>query len=680
MNVLGMTLLAIVICVPRLAEAQVDLSRPLTVDDHTICLFHLDDVSDPQVQDAAGGSPGSAEDAVPSLGRFGGALSCNGIGGWIDVPDRPATAPEDGITVECWVKFREKAGGDIICRNQSYMMRISGSVQAYFSIDGSWRPVAGVAAVPVGRWTHLAMTYDRLSREVRIYVDGKLDMARMPEGITEGKLDPGASVLRIGSNTWSATGAVPNAKLDEVRVSSTARSYRPVRPVSAEPVPEDTNLVINPSFESGMHGWRISSEGNTRRLWQIESGDAAHGRALLRAGSPGARGIISYPFRIARGKAHTVSAAMRADRPCQVQIRLRCTGMGRGAPQPGVSHSFDVTRGWQRVSAGLSIPAGWPTDTAHVEISVRDEARLDMDAVSVVAGDQAEYTQTEAQSVGLAAALPPHRTYMLNEGAPLPVEVTNTGEQDRDLALECVVTDWRGRQVHHRQLSLGRVAAGQATDAQMELFDQQVGWFVAHFTVREDGQVIKQTDRAFNVIEPMKGVGGVLDSHLGMNTHMEREPTEHLNDNLNILSLCGVKWIRGWWGWGMAEKEPGRFDWAEYDRQLDAVHRAGMEIMPILLRYYPQYEQEWAGETDRIQRIPYDLDQWASFVRTTADHYRRRVKVWEVWNEPTYTMEADYYAKLLKVTFDRIRAADPDVTVVGFGGVSPDYIRQVFEA
>jgi hypothetical protein len=130
----------------------------------------------------------------------------------------------------------------------------------------------------------------------------------------------------------------------------------------------------------------------------------------------------------------------------------------------------------------------------------------------------------------------------------------------------------------------------------------------------------------------------------------------------------------------MAEKEPGQFDWGEYDRQFEAVHRAGMEIMPILLRYYPAYERDWAGKTDQIQQPPYDMDKWGAFVQTTAGHYRGRVKVWEVWNEPWYSLAADYYAKLLKVTYDNIRAADPDAVVVGFGGSGPDYIRKGFEA
>ncbi len=670
----------LLLCVPRFVQAQVDLSRPLPVDEHTIALFRLDDVAEGQVQDAAGGPAGSARGAVSTVGRFGGALSCNGVDGWIDVPDRPEAAPDASLTVECWVKFRDRAAGDIICRNRGYMMRVSGTITAYIGLDGEWHTVSSASAVPVGRWTHLAISYDRPSREVRIYIDGKLDVATVPRGTTVGELELGDSVLRFGSNTWSASGSVMEAKLDEVRVSSIARTYTPLYAIERPPIPENTNLVGNPNFESGMYGWRITREGNGHRLWRVESGEAAHGRAFLRASRPDARSLISYPFRIAPGKTHTVSASMRADSGCRGVLQLGLVGRGARRLQAVSADPLNITQDWQRFSVSYSIPDDSPTDFAYVEVGTRDDVLVDIDAISVVAGEQTEYTQTEAQSIGLDAALPPHRTYMLNGGGLLPVKVTNTGEEQRDLTLACTVTDWLGRRVARQRVRVGAVAAGQAAQAQVELPDEQVGWFVAHFTVREGRRVIKRAERMFNVVEPMQGVGGIMDSGLGMNTHMEREATEDLRDSMRILSLCGVKWIRAWWGWGMAEKEVGRFDWAEYDRQLEVVQGAGMEIMPILLRYYPAYEHEWSGEVDRIQRPPYDMDQWASFVRTTADHYRGRVKVWEVWNEANYTMEPDYYAGLVKVTYEQIKAVDPAALVVGFGGVAPDYIRRTFEA
>jgi hypothetical protein len=682
------------------------LSRPFEADAQTVHLFHLDDLASGRVQDAVpGGKTGTVKDALPTLGRFGGAMSCDASQGWVDIAGLPGMAQYNALTVECWVKFRGGAAGDIICRNSSYMLRISGTVAAYIGIDGSWRTVTGKMPVPVDRWTHLAMTYEQESKQVKIYIDGNLDVAEVPKGVTAGKLNDGADVLRLGTNTWSASGSILDGKLDEVRVSSVARQYKPLRPVVSaaaaqqnmdalnaalrpnaaatvedKPVPENTNLLINPGFESGMYGWRVDNERNALLLWQIETNGAPQGRAFLREIQPGAGLLISHPFAIARGKTHTLSGMMRADTACQGQWKLRgarCEG-DRGSVS---GKSFKITTEWQRFSAKLEVPKTWSTGWAYLAVGTNEKVKLDLDALSVVAGEQTEFTQTEAQSIGVAAALPAHNTFMLNSGAKLAVDIVNAGDKERQLALEYALTDWRGKQAPRQRLELGSVPARQAATKTLPIPDGRAGWFQIDFTVREGDKIVSETSRQFNVIEPMKGVGDAADSPLGMNTHMEREPNEHLDCNLGILSQIGVKWIRGWWGWGMAEKREGQFDWTEYDRQYDAVHRAGMELLPILLRYYPAWEQAWAGKMDKIERPPYKVEQWASFVKTTAEHYRDRVQAWEIWNEPVFSMDAaKEYAPLLKASYESIKAAAPNAQVVGGGGVGPDYIHKFCEA
>ena len=79
----------------------------------------------------------------------------------------------------------------------------------------------------MGRWTHLAITWDQASKMVSIYVNGELDVAQEPEGISEAKLGEGAGSMRLGSHTWQANPIVLNGQLDEVRISSVARQYQP---------------------------------------------------------------------------------------------------------------------------------------------------------------------------------------------------------------------------------------------------------------------------------------------------------------------------------------------------------------------------------------------------------------------------------------------------------------------
>jgi hypothetical protein len=660
--------------------AQVDLTRPFTPDADTVALYHLDDLATGQMADAVGGPAGPVAGVTATLGRFDRAAVMNGVGGWIDVLQPRSAATGRGLTVECWVKFRQGARSDVVCRNMAYMLRIDGAIQAYIAIDGAWRKVIGHRGVPTGRWTHLAMTYDCATKEIRTYIDGRLDAAQVPEGVTAGVLSVGNDVLRLGANTWTPEGSVLDGKLDEARISSVARQYAPLPADLAAPIPADTNLIPNPSFEFGLRGWRSDGEANARLQWRIDTTGAPEGRAFISSTEPGRYSLISHPISIAPGKTHTVSALLRSDQPARMTLALAGTGLPSEAKRPISARDFDVTPEWKRVSFRYAVPEDWPADRAYVGITKPAGATLSVDAVSLVLGESDAFSQPEAQSVGVAALMPQGNLFAAGSPASLAVEVVNAGGTDRRLRADYRLTNYLGAEAAAGKVFEGTVPAKAAAPAKVELPTSEVGWFTLTFTVSEDGQRLSESQETMNVVEPMTGRGDALTSPLGMNTHMEREPDQHLDCNLSALSQCGVKWVRAWWGWGMAEKEPGKFDWTEFDRQFDAVRRAGMEIMPILLRYYPNYEQAWAGKVDQIQQPPYDLDQWGDFVTATVTRYRGRVKAWEVWNEPQYTMDAATYAEILKVTTDRAKAADPDVLVIGLGGDGLDFVKGVLEA
>jgi len=234
---IGIAFVAIVLCACRFANAQVaDLTKPFEPDKETICLFHLDDVATGKAEDAVpGGTSGKVVDAKEAEGKFGKAMSADGTKGWVDVTGLRREEGIAALTAECWVKFRDAARGDLVCRSGQYMIRVADTVNAYFWLDGEWRIVQGSRQVPVGRWTHLAITWQQAKREVRIYVDGQLDVAQMPQGVTDGTLGMGDDTLRLGNHTWQSGAAMLDGDLDEVRVSSVARQYKPLPGAEATP-------------------------------------------------------------------------------------------------------------------------------------------------------------------------------------------------------------------------------------------------------------------------------------------------------------------------------------------------------------------------------------------------------------------------------------------------------------
>jgi hypothetical protein len=219
------------------AGQAVDLTKPFEVDKDTLHLYHLDDVASGTAKDEGSGKQdGTVTDATEVDGKFGKALGVDGTKGCVAIDTKSKVEGVPALTVECWVKFNgDKARGDIVCQQSAYMLRTSGgSLVGLLRIDGKWRAVKGEKAIPVGTWVHLAMTYDAAKKEAKLYINGTLDvtkapesMAKPPEEMTEGKLSFMGTMLKLGVNTWTPESYI-NGSLDEVRVSTVVRTYKPI--------------------------------------------------------------------------------------------------------------------------------------------------------------------------------------------------------------------------------------------------------------------------------------------------------------------------------------------------------------------------------------------------------------------------------------------------------------------
>lgn len=109
-----------------------------------------------------------------SLGfsRYG--LDFNGINNNVLILYAPILNPSTAITVEAYIKPSTGLGfRDVIGKLGAYILRRAGQTNWRFSlyIDGAYRTVLGISGV-VNAPTHVAGTYDSVTREMRIYVNG----------------------------------------------------------------------------------------------------------------------------------------------------------------------------------------------------------------------------------------------------------------------------------------------------------------------------------------------------------------------------------------------------------------------------------------------------------------------------------------------------------------------------
>ena len=170
---------------------------------------------------ALAATPAVAQVAAPWL-EFTGPAS-----GWVEVPDSPALNPTSAITIEAWVYLRSEAVygisgccGAIVGKGfaQGYAFELS-SVGTWlrFYATGSATSVLSEGDVEVGRWNHVAVTYDGTT--TRFYVNGN-DAGTSTD--MSGPVLVSNYPLTIGHDT--GFDGTPDGFIDEVRLWNIARS------------------------------------------------------------------------------------------------------------------------------------------------------------------------------------------------------------------------------------------------------------------------------------------------------------------------------------------------------------------------------------------------------------------------------------------------------------------------
>ena len=235
----------------NLANAGEIWQKPFKADEHTIALYHFDEVSGSGAADSSrnrnkGRLWGLERQPVPLWveGKFGEALEFDGHFGWLDIPERAYYVGMNNLTVEAWVFIYDpeessssNSLGEIIS-TPGYSLRMTkDSTRLEFTVytDGPVDKNRGmVISKPIEfeEWHHIAGTYD--GKYCHLFIDGKLADEKQvaAEGnvkaVMKGRKPDGQhdspSTLRVYSPVSIGGGVNPiNAVIDEVRISDCVR-------------------------------------------------------------------------------------------------------------------------------------------------------------------------------------------------------------------------------------------------------------------------------------------------------------------------------------------------------------------------------------------------------------------------------------------------------------------------
>jgi cytochrome c peroxidase len=186
-----------------------------------VAAYSFDAGEAPGADDSAKENHGTIAGAAwQPAGRFGGALSFDGVDDMMSALSSASLALTNRFTLEAWVKPSVTGGAVFAKENASGLdyALYAGNTQALPAalarVGTAEKSVAGPAALPAGQWSHLAATYD--GTNLRLYVNSVL----VRTTAMSGTLSTSALPLRIGGST--VRGELFRGLVDEVRIYNRA--------------------------------------------------------------------------------------------------------------------------------------------------------------------------------------------------------------------------------------------------------------------------------------------------------------------------------------------------------------------------------------------------------------------------------------------------------------------------
>ncbi|MEA3345387.1 MAG: SH3 domain-containing protein [Chloroflexota bacterium] len=132
---------------------------------------------------------------------------------------------------------------------------------------------------------------------------------------------------------------------------------------------------------------------------------------------------------------------------------------------------------------------------------------------------------------------------------------------------------------------------------------------------------------------------------------------------VNAINGMGFNWAKQQVRWELHEPSRGQYSFGELDRMVNACNVNGINVLFSVAAAPP-----WAISGGN--HYPADYQDFWNFMGALAEHFKGRVKAYEVWNEQNLQREwgaplsASDYVRLLSGAYKTIKAHDPNAIVV----------------
>ena len=164
-----------------------------------------------------------------------------------------------------------------------------------------------------------------------------------------------------------------------------------------------------------------------------------------------------------------------------------------------------------------------------------------------------------------------------------------------------------------------------------------------------------------------RGRGPVPASYMGLHIHRAGSGTAW-----PAVPFAGWRLWDAYASWPWLEPSRGAWHWEVVDRLVELAGKHHVEVL-LPLGLSPTWASARPAERSAYGRPgfaaePADLDDWRHYVETVASRYARRVRLYEIWNEPNltsfYSGDVAAMLQLCREAYAIIKRIDPAARVV----------------
>lgn len=154
-----------------------------------IVIYHFDEGTGTTAHDSVGSAHGAINGATWTTGKFGYALSFDGSDDYVSVSSFPSGSYSQ-LTVEAWIYPLDKQGKQVLINEQNhdtlwmnFDTEDADKLDIYLGDTTNKGYHSSNTAIARNTWSHVAFTYNDITDELKLYINGQLDRTITTSGM-----------------------------------------------------------------------------------------------------------------------------------------------------------------------------------------------------------------------------------------------------------------------------------------------------------------------------------------------------------------------------------------------------------------------------------------------------------------------------------------------------------------